>query len=159
MQWRLEQMGLPSEKQWVTQLLNSSNPDLAGQAALMFYKLAKPDYAEAFKVIRNTDIRADIRSKAIAAMDESIGKEGLLALTDVLNDQNRKLKDEYLHFFNESHPYFEHSLVAFMRDYFQEEFEKDQTIGDMAEDKLKRLTKKDFKKDAAAWQKWIQTNR
>ena len=158
MRWRLEQINLPSKKQWVTQLLNSSNPDLAGQAALMFYKLAEPDYAPAFKVIRNTDKRADVRSKAIAAMDDNIGKEGLLSLTDVLSDQSRKHKDEYFHFFNESHPFFEHSMVVSMRQYYQDEFEKEQTIADMAEDKLKRLTKKDFKKDAAAWQKWIQAN-
>ena len=89
-------------------------------------------------------------------MGKDVVKEGLLGLTDVLGEKTIRLKPEYFYFFDESYPYFERSLVAAMREYYQEEIEKEETLADMAEDKLKRLTKQDFKKDAQAWQKWIE---
>ena len=155
LQWRLKQKNLDSEKKWVLQLLGSDNPNLAWAAAMQACKIAGKKEAAILNLIRDKNVRADIRGWAISSLTKGVGREGLLALVDVLGDQTLRWKSEYLYFLSDSYPFSDHITVSLARKWYEEKG-KSVTVGNEAERKLRDLTKKDFGKDARAWRKWIE---
>ena len=86
-------------------------------------------------------------------------REGLLALVDVLTDETEVVAKQP-RYMEESYPFSDHSAFKELIKRKGEHQEKDvsKTIGEAAENRLKRLTKQDFGKDKRKWRKWIKAN-
>jgi len=162
MQWRIENSRWKNEKEWVLNLMRSDNPHLAAAAIPGAQKIAgeEAEYVLS-EIIRNNDVRANVRAKAIWTLSEDAGPEAMLALVDMLDDNTLcHSKEDNLHM-HESYPFHDHPGVQMMNEMMENwyiEEGKSITLGGEAEKKLKELTKKDFGKDMKAWRKWIEAN-
>lgn len=162
MQCRIEKSGWKNEKEWVLNLMRSENPYLAKAAISSAQEIAGEEAEEVLcEIIRNNDIRANVRARAIWALAEDAGPEAMLVLVDMLDDNTLcHSKEDNLHMY-ESYPFYDHPGVRLMSEMMENwyiEEGKSITLGSEAEKKLKELTKKDFGKDMKAWRKWIEAS-
>ena len=159
-QWRIEKSGWKNEKEWVLNLMRSDNPHLAAAAMSRAQKIAGKEAEDVLcEIIRNNDVRANVRAKAIWTLAEDAGPEAMLALVDVIDDNTPShSREDNLHM-HESYPFRAHPAVQMMNEMMENwyiEKGKSITLGSEAEKKLKELTKKDFRKDGSTWRKWIK---
>jgi len=160
MRWRIANSGWNNEKEWVLGLMRSDNPHLAAAAISSAQEIAGKKAEHVLcEIIRNNDVRANVRAKAIWTLSEDAGPAAMLALVDMLDDNTPcHSKEDKLHMY-ESYPFYEHPAVRMMSemmDNWYTEIAKSITLGSEAEKKLRELTKKDFGKDGKAWRKWIE---
>ncbi|MFC1676032.1 M28 family peptidase [Planctomycetota bacterium] len=155
LEWRLENLGLTDEKQWLLGMSQSEKPLFAINA------LNEIDPSKVCELIKDTNAPVLKRDNALWKLQNNAGKEGLLTLVDVLADQTPLgLSKGQPRELMESYPFADHRFVKWFRESMakQDEQKKEtqRTIGSDAETKLKILTQQDFGKDAGAWRKWIE---
>ena len=158
--WRIEKSGWKNKKEWVLNLMRSDNPHLAAAAISSAQEIAGKEAEDVLcEIIRNNDVRANVRAKAIRTLAGHAGPEAMLALVDVLDDNTPShSREDNLHM-HESYPFRNHPAVQMMSEMTENwyiEKGKSITLGSEAEKKLKQLTKKDFGKNGRAWRKWIK---
>ena len=183
MQWRLEQGDWANEKEWVLNLMRSDSPDLASAAISSSQRIAgRAAQKVNCQIIRDGNIRSDVRARAISILTKGAGPEAMLTLVDVLNDETPCYREEYDHCMDKSYPFYNHPGIQ-MRRAWAKWFEKKgkskapetsiierageciilknempMTLGDKALLKLTKLTKRDFGKDKQAWREWVEAN-
>jgi hypothetical protein len=160
-QTRIKDKGFANEQQWILQLAQSPNPDLA-EAAIYSMKEIDGGYQAISRLIEDRNFRADVRAAAIRRISRYTNKEILTPLVNILDDDTTYYKKEYIYSLDESYP-FRDTTLASIWDQIEEHYErqyqakKDATIADVALEKLKELTGKNFDKDKQAWFDWIDT--
>ena len=161
--WRLIQAGKENEKNWLLGLMTSLNPSLAKESLFFLKKNKTIEYKE-YEVmlsglISNSDVRSDVRALGIQIYGDKRSGESLLNLVDILDDNTLSDRREYCLYLDESYPFYNHywneSLKEFLNEYYSEDSNTTKTLGDLALEKLKELTNKDFGKDKSDWQNWI----
>ena len=155
LEWRLGNLGLTDEKQWLLGLSQSEKPLFAIDA------LNEVDTSKVCELIKDINAPVFKRVEAIWRLQDNAGRQGLLTLVDVLADQTPlDTSKGQPRFMMDSYIFADHSFVKMLRESMtkQDEQEKEaqRTIGGDAETKLKILTQQDFGKDAGAWRKWIE---
>lgn len=161
LQWWLIQSGWTNEQEWVLGLIESDNPSVAALAIHRAGKIARKQAETViFKIIRDNNVHAVVRASAIWHLDKDVGQKGLLVLVDELDDKTQQDMEYYLSA-DKSGPLADHPCVKWGIEMSKKWYEKDykpETLSDLAEQKLKKLTKKNFGKDTKAWWKWITAN-
>jgi hypothetical protein len=161
-EWRLDNSRWKTEEQWLLDLMQSENPDLAAQAVTSAKTIASEDVQDVLRrIILDDRAKAFVRARAISKLTKDAGPEAMMALVDVAdNSTPRYSRANYL-YMNESYPFYDHPLVRWSReatDNWLEEEGNSITIGNKATEKLRELTKKDFGTDKKAWRKWIKAS-
>ncbi len=161
-QSRIKEKGFANEQQWILQLAQSPNPDLA-EAAIYSMKEIDGGYQAISRLIEDRNFRPDVREAAIRRISRYTNRSILIPLINVLDDETLYHKKEDIHSLQESYP-FKDTTLAVLWDQIIESIEKqyqakkDETISDVALEKLKELTGKDFDKDKDTWLDWISKN-
>lgn len=159
---RLDAGGFRDETDWVAHCISTGTPFLARQAldSAKNIKDARV-WGAAASVLKNRGRRVDVREAAVRLLGRG-GRTELLALSDVLNDEELVWKPEYDILLRKDSPLADLPVVKSMQmlDTMHSLFSgwSTKTIGDLARDQLRLATKKDFAKDAARWRKWIGTH-
>ena len=158
-QRRIEKGGWENEKEWVLSLMRSDNPHLAVAAISRARKIVGKEAEDVLcEIIRNNDIKPNVRAKAIQTLSEDARPEAMLTLVDMLDDNTPSYsRQDNLHM-RESYPFHNHPGVRMMNDMLENRYKeegKSMTLGSEAEKKLRGLTKKDFGKDIKTWRKWV----
>jgi len=157
---RLQAGGFTDETDWLVSCILGPNLSLM-QTALSVTKGTKEERIRkaAHRVVVDRKIRPDIRATAIelTAMDKD--RAGLLALCAVLDDTTPAYKLEYMAPCQDGYPFAERMAIKTVRPLIEKQQAAwpSKTIGDLAHDALKNVTKKDYAKDAARWRKWIES--
>ncbi len=161
LQWRLKQGGWTDEQQWILDLVESDNPDVVLQAIDRAVKISSEEAKSViYRLVSDDNVDARVRASAMGHLHKDVGREGLLTLVEALDDDRGRHID-YHFSADKSGPLAEHPCVRWGRRMWEKRYKdsaKSQTLGDLAENKLKQLTKQDFGKDAKAWRKWIAAN-
>ncbi|MHC4747882.1 MAG: M28 family metallopeptidase [Planctomycetota bacterium] len=161
-QWRLDQGLWEKESDWALDLMRSDNSELAHAARHRAQKIAsKRVYPVIREIISDSKVAVDVRAGAIYSLTRHSDKEVMLAVVEVLDDTGviPGLEPEYV--LDKRHPFYGHprlKLEAEMIKRYRSSAEELKTLGDVAEKKLKMLTKKNFGKNKQSWQKWIKAN-
>jgi hypothetical protein len=172
--WRLQKHDLADEKQWLLSLVEGDNMKLAGvtrgslleSGEMKLVEVAggnspkkdTPTLRELQAIIRDPNASPGALTSAVWSVDKDMGKEGLLTLVGVLDDQRPSAGYmEQPRFMDESYPFANHRLVEQSRKWWKKQ-PKVMTIADYARIKLKLLTEQNFGKDAKAWRKWIRAH-
>lgn len=162
LKWRLSQEGRADEREWALGLLESTDPKMLHAAIPVASKTA-PQQADQVlsKMMTRTEVRSDVRASAVRAISKSVGRDGLLVLADLLDDQTVCDKEQYTWVLDPSYPFSGHPCVRFLRKHIEELTEKrtepPKTLASEAQEKLKSLTGKDLGADAQAWRDWIDS--
>ena len=158
MGWWLRTRGMADEEQWLRHLRQSDNISLAIGAAKVI------GIHELCKIIKDPNAPIGMRLSAIFNLDKSSGKQGLLTLVDVLDDdtpletpcgRGRSV------IMDNSYPFADHHFVKFLREVIEKSQKMERlskTIGDRAKIMLTVLTLHDLGKDKQLWREWIQAN-
>ena len=162
-QKRLIEGGFKYRAEWVRSCILSDSPELAKEAIRSAKKNNKIIKEALCKVIVDRNVRSDVRVTAIeVAGAGSRNKNELLAMCDVLDDSSPYFKREYVHMLRENYPFFEDITFKAAKSELERCLKKNpdisKTVGDLAHERLKCLTKKDFGKDSPRWRKWIEKN-
>ena len=162
LQWRLSQTGHADETHWLLDLLKSKNSTLLYSAIAAAPKIASfEDYANVLsEIVLNHEIRPDVRSLAIGIFNKNADKKALLVLVGLLDDVTLCKGKEYSCIFDTSYPFYHHPWVRLIRKWEEKQLrdkgKPTETIADVAQSKLEKLTGQDFGKDAHAWEEWIE---
>jgi hypothetical protein len=117
-----------------------------------------PTVQELQAIIRDPNASPGALTSAVWRVDKDMGKEGLLTLVGVLDDERPSTaRMEQPRFMDESYPFANHRLAVQSRKWWKKQ-PKVITIADDAQMRLKFLTKQNFDKDAKAWRKWIRAH-
>jgi hypothetical protein len=174
MRWRLQKHDFAEEKQWLQSLVEGDNMKLAGVTIGSLLesdemKLVEaagsdcpnrdtPTVQELQAIIRDPNASPGALTSAVWRVDKDMGKEGLLTLVGVLDDERPSTaRMEQPRFMDESYPFANHRLAVQSRKWWKKQ-PKVITIADDAQMRLKFLTKQNFDKDAKAWRKWIRAH-
>lgn len=157
MQWWPQKQGWTDEKQWLSNLSKSDNPQLVAAATFgesITHTLTENQF---YSRIKDPNVPAIRRKASILSLDKRQGQKALLTLVDVLTDETPAAPKQP-RFMEDSYPFADHSVAKTGRKWWKEQQEKEfaGTIGEAAENKLKQLTRQDFGKNAEAWRKWIE---
>jgi hypothetical protein len=157
---RLEQTGCTGETEWMLRCMHSSNPELAKRATIAARYVQDPRVQDAAReILLNREIRGDVRQYAMRIVARQPNKTNLLALVEVLADATPLLSREYMPQFQPDYPLADSpTFWAKRSDFMWKRQLKDlnKTIGQLALENLKRITKKDLGTDAQKWRKWVQ---
>jgi hypothetical protein len=160
-QKQLNESGFKDETEWVRSCILGDSPELTMEAIKASKKNNRIISEALCEVIAGQNIRPDVRATAIECAGGK-NKDELLAMCDVLDDNSPSYKKEYLHVFGKDYPVSENIIIKAMRPkvekYWEENHDASKTVGDLAYERLKCLTKKDFGKDNRCWRKWIEKN-
>jgi len=155
--WWSQTQGWDSEKQWLENLAQSDTPEFIVKAtkAIGIYDLCM--------IIKDPNVPALVRISAIYSLGKETGKEGLLALVDVLDDETELPTGEgRSRIMDDSYPFADHRHVKFLREAIQKSQVKKitpGTIGGSAKFWLVALTQQeDFGTNKKLWREWIEDN-
>jgi len=162
-QKRLNEGGFRDEAEWIRSCIASNSPELAMAGLHAALKNKDEQFRDAAcKVITDRNIRPDIRAHVMWHIGKGKNKNVLLAMCDVLDDTSPSYKKEYLHMLRKDYPFSEHITVKAAKPEIEKYWAKDpdtsKTVGDLAHERLKKLTKKDFGKNSRWWREWIEAN-
>jgi hypothetical protein len=159
MQWWPQKQGWTDEKQWLSNLSKSDNPQLVAAATFGESITRTRTFTENqfYSRIKDHNVPAIGRKASIRSLDKRMGQKALLTLVDVLTDETPAAPKQP-RFMEDSYPFADHSVAKTGRKWWKKQQEKEfaGTIGEAAENKLKQLTRQDFGKDPEAWRRWIQ---
>jgi hypothetical protein len=117
------------------------------------------------RILADPDAAVADRQAAIAAVNEDSSDEALIAIAGTLSDQRlikRRQQRDYEVLTRPSTPFEGYPLlplkVAALKKWLEEKGETPRTISDLAQERLRALTKHNFGKDATAWRRWIEAN-
>lgn len=153
LRWWLEHQDLAEEKQWLSNLSKSDNPQLACRAG----EGKSLTENQVYILIKDPNVPAISRKALIRSLDKRLGPKALLTLVDVLTDET-PVTTKQPRFMEDSYPFADHSVAKAEHKWWKKQQEKEfaRTIGEAAENKLKQLTRQDFGKNAEAWRRWIE---
>lgn len=153
LRWWLEHQDLAEEKQWLSNLSKSDNPQLACSAG----EGKSLTENQVYILVKDPNVPAIRRKALIRSLDKRLGPKALLTLVDVLTDETPAAAKQP-RFMEDSYPFAYHGFVKASHEWWKKQQEKEfaRTIGEAAENKLKQLTRQDFGKDAEAWRRWIE---
>ena len=158
---RLASGGFKDEINWIVSCISSSSPDLAIEA-LTAYRDVPGHREAACKIVRNRNIRSDVRAAAIKRIGKSKDKNCLLALCDVLDDPTPPDRFEYYALFDSDFPFADRVFIQTIRPLLEKQIKEglktNATIGALARSQLKKVAGRDLGADAAPWREWIMTN-
>ena len=160
---RLVRGGFQNENEWITNCILSGTPTLA---RLTLGSTA--DHADATirqvaaRVMADPGQSADIRTAAISLVAKSGDKPGLLAICNLVNDPTPYHAADYDPLIFTNNPFADRTIMRVLRPVveklYAEQKDASGTIGRVAREELKRVTKKDYGTDATRWQQWIETH-
>ena len=160
---RLREGGFGNETEWILACISSDSPELALEAI----KIAAPGHEEqvrraACRIMLERTIRADLRTSGLrlAAKHGAKDRRTLLAFCDVLDDDRAASDPESMPRFREDYPFAERQAVRISKTVIERQMKRSpnasKSFGDLAHRELKKLTQKDFGKDANQWRDWIR---
>jgi hypothetical protein len=157
---RLASGGFKDEIDWIVSCLSSRSPDLAMEALSAYRNV--PRVREAVcKIVRDRNIRSDVRAKAIKLIAKSKDKNCLFALCDVLDDPAPQDRLEYCALFDSDFPFanrvFIQSVRPLVEQRIKDALKRSATIGELARSQLKKAAGRDLGADPASWREWIKT--
>ncbi|HUS72709.1 MAG TPA: M28 family peptidase [Sedimentisphaerales bacterium] len=157
MQWWPQKQGWADEKQWLSNLSKSDNPQLAAAVTFGEWTTRTLTENQVYILVKDPNVSAIRRKALIRSLDKRRGQKALLTLVDVLTDETPAAPKQP-RFMEDSYPFADHRVAKTGRKWWKEQLEKEfaGTIGQEAENKLKQLTEQDFGKDVEAWRRWIQ---
>jgi hypothetical protein len=123
----------------------------------------KPDEAEGERLsigtLKDSSMHVEGRTNAIDHLIYRKTKTSLTAIVDVIDDQ-APYKAELSLICESDFPLRYHPVVSDSISHKEEKGKKykDKTLGQIALDRLKKFTKKDFGSDKQAWKQWIEKN-
>lgn len=160
LQARLAQGGYSGETEWLLSCMQSSSPELAGEAIGAASNSQDPRVRDAAcEILVNRNAQADLRSCAMLSVVQRPNRAALLALTEVLDDPRPVYLREFCPQFHPDYPLANRTAFLAMRPAMDRWIAKGKkTIGQEALENLKRLTKKDFGADMPAWKKWVRSS-
>jgi hypothetical protein len=158
LQARLNQEGYKKETDWLLSCIASGNPELAREAIGAAHDCKDPRVPQAVReVLRDRNVRADVRAEAMRLEARRRDKAALLALTEVLDDSSPVYKREFSAPFRPDYPLTNsmiyRTVLPLVEKYYSEQ---NKTIGQTALENLKKLTKKNFGADAEKWRDWVR---
>lgn len=131
---------------------------------LMPQDIAKPDKPNKaeqehrfIQVVKDSSRHVESRSDAIAFLVSRKTKTSLTAVADIIDDPT-PFKTEITLVYENDYPLRYHPIVSGFVSKKEEKGNKykDKTLGQIAMEKLKKVTKKDFGSDKEAWKQWIK---
>ena len=163
LQERLERGGFKDETEWMEVCILSGIPELAlegiGAAGESHEERIR---SAACRIVTNRNIRSDVRAAAIELAANSKDRKSLFTLCDVLDDTSPAYKAEYMPQFQEGYPFAERMAVKILRltieDQMKHSPDASKTLGDLARQKLKKATGRDYAKDAKRWREWVEAH-
>jgi hypothetical protein len=158
---RLASGGFKDEIDWIVSCISSRSPDLAIEALSAYRDV--PRVREAVcKIVRDRNVRSDVRAEAIKLIAKSKDKSCLFALCDVLDDPAPPDRLEYRALFNSDFPFANRVLIQSIRPLLEKQMKdtlkRSATIGALARSQLKKAAGRDLGTDPAPWREWIMTN-
>ncbi len=160
--WWMSQLGYSSQENRLFELIKNGNvrivPLAIHRAANMKSKRIRHLICQ---IIKDREANFSIRASAIRSLTQNTDLEGLFALVDTLNDDtqwNLEPKDAIR---DEFGILTEHPCVQWCSQMSKKWYKKNykpETLSNLAEQKLKEITERNFGKDAQAWRKWIKAN-
>ncbi|UCF43793.1 MAG: M28 family peptidase [Planctomycetota bacterium] len=162
LEWRLSQGPWEDESEWVLRLMRSGHPKLIGPAGIRAQEVGG-SRGEAIirEIILDETVAVGIRAAAIRLVTRRSGREVMLAVTEALDDVVVIPEEVPEHFLEKSHPLYGHPYLGFQADIMDKHRTTEsvlRTLGDAAEEQLKMLTGKAYRKNKRAWQRWIEGN-
>jgi hypothetical protein len=162
-QQRVERGGFKDEIDWITNCIQSPNPELAAQALTAVTDSQDERIAVTIsKVIINQSVRPDVRAAAIGLALKRGGRAPLTAMCDVLDDTSPSWKIEYDWLLNKAYPFSNRTQIRVLQPFidkaFDDQVKATKTIGSLAHDGLKKACRKDFGMDAMRWRKWVESH-
>jgi hypothetical protein len=160
LQARLAQAGGGAENEWLLSCLQSANPDLALAATWTAGDSRDARIqAAACDLLRNRELRVDVRQGAIHLAERHPNQAFLLSLAEVLDDPSRVHQRELCPQFLPGYPLTNSTTLWAMRPLLERRFSQfTNTIGQRALQDLRQFTKKDFGGDVQAWKNWVQNS-
>jgi hypothetical protein len=155
---RLARGGYKSAKDWIVQCISSPNPDLALEAieAAGFEKNPKVQSALQ-SVALNRGMRADVRAAAIKKIRLQ-AKEIFLSLCDLLDDNSLTARTDPR--LRPDYPFAEQEVMKIvhpiMEYHRQASVDSTKTIADIARERLRAASGRDFLYDAPRWRRCIE---
>jgi peptidase M28-like protein len=163
--WResLERNGAGDEGTWALKQLTGNNPYLVLEALRVYGNKETVDRTTldrlSSSVYADRENHSALRGQALRAYGSRNDKQSLLNLVGLLDDETPYENLFALLVFDETYPFKDHpALRFFSRVHKQEDIFPKQTLGEVAGDRLRRLTGEDFGKDGTAWRKWVAKN-
>ncbi len=179
LQWRVETQGLADEKQWLSNLREGDDQELAYYAGKKIRDMDGRTSMELRAIIKDPNAAPDAREHAIWGLHEA-NRENMLMLVELLDDETPRVRNYGRpRYMEESYPLANHRAVRQARKNWEKNQKKREEkgpgiIGDIAELHLSYLANMDpakqgdmderteiihdFDKDAKAWRKWIKSN-
>jgi hypothetical protein len=155
LQWRLKEAQCSDEKDWISTLLHSDNSYMAPGVIIAAADVNMPGIEETLcRIAQNEDGDERMRGAAIEYLGKSKSRDSLMVLAAVLNDNNIRIAGNHLPWNYPLNPWFNDDTDAFTTEVLQ----KQKTLGQLAHERLKKLTGQDFGTDKDAWTKWIAAN-
>jgi len=157
MRWWLGKRSLADEKQWLSNLSKSDNPQLAATVTVGEWTTLTLTENQVYILVKDPNVPAIRRKALIRSLDKRLGPKALLTLVDVLTDETPAAAKKP-RFLEASYPFADRGFVKASHEWWKKQQGKEsaRTIGEAAENKLKQLTRQDFGKDAEAWRRWIE---
>ena len=174
--WRLNEKGVNDKKEWFSDLLQSTHPEIVLSAICPGGHSIESfdDYDNLVcDITKDQNMRTDVRALAAKHCVSKDEKSRLKALLDVLNDDATidNSGPAFLH--DDTFPFRDHSVIEHTRKQYEERGKAEnapkmkglilvkppETMGDAVLNILKDWTGKDFGKDPAAWRKWLSENK
>jgi len=160
--WWMSRSSYPSQEDRLFRLIKSGNARIIPLAIQRAANLKSERIRYLIcQIIKDHEANPSIRASAIRSLNKNTDSEGLLALVDILNDDTQWNLQPKEAIWDEFGTLNDHPCVQWGGQLSKKWYEKDykpETLSDLAEQKLKELTKKNFGKDARAWRKWIKAN-
>jgi len=162
LRWRLQKQELVDEKQWLSSLRKSDNKQLASHIGEKDWEPSTNKTENDLReIIEDSNVSPIQRTNAIFNLPKHSSRKTLFVLTDILTEETPSGSSMITpRFMDESYPLANHRAVKEAQKWWKKQPQEEvvKTIGAVAENKLKQLTKRDFGKDAKAWRKWIKAN-
>jgi hypothetical protein len=158
---RLKQGGFKNETEWLVHCMLSSSPELAIAATWSAFSKKDGQVRDAAcKMMVDHTLRPDVRAAAIDLAVRSKEKKPLLEICKVLDDATPAYRKDTAAVFQNDYPFprAQGVLQPLYEETFKSGGDSKKTIGELAATRLKTATKKDFRNNRQAWEKWIEAN-
>jgi hypothetical protein len=158
---RLHRDGLKDETAWIVNCLQEDTPELSLQAIEAARHNPDPRINEALSIIITSPcIRPDVRAAAIDLVSSLRNQQLLRALCEVLGDPTLAYRREFMAMTREDYPFADRIVVRTALQIYDRQLEHSpsRTLGELAQARLKKLTKRDFGQDPKLWREWIDSH-
>jgi len=158
---RLCRGGLDQETAWIAQCLEQDAPDLALQAlaAAKYNRDARISDALG-RIISSVGTRSDVRAAAIQQADDLRNPRLASALCERVGDRTPVYRTGYAAMTRDDYPFSDRLAVRALLQVYERQLanSRPETLGDLAQRQLRKLTKHDFGKDPRKWREWVHAH-